>query len=198
MNRITWHWSAGTHKVSKLDRRHYHFAIDGNGVIHKGDHRPEDNLDTSTPYAAHTRGANTGNIGIALCAMHGAKESPFDPGKYPITNKQVDALVKLTAELCDTYRISVTPRTVLSHAEWQPTNGVKQRGKWDISWLPGMNGPGNPVTVGTGLRKRVLAEMQGKIPGMPNVQPIRRKGFWANLVLLIRGIVAALTGIGRK
>ncbi len=28
MKRLIWHWSAGTHTPSALDRQHYHFVID--------------------------------------------------------------------------------------------------------------------------------------------------------------------------
>ena len=191
MKRITWHWSAGTHKVSSLDKKHYHFAIDGAGVVHKGDHEPEANLDTSTAYAAHTRGANTGNIGVALCAMHNAKERPFDAGKYPITRNQENALVKLTAELCDTYKIPVTRQTVLSHAEWQPTNGVAQSGKWDISWLPGMDAPIDPVAVGDILRKRVVAEMSPPTAAAL----VKQEG---GLIAALLAFIAALFGKGKK
>ena len=158
MQRIIMHWSAGTHTVSALDRQHYHFIIDGSGVVHDGIHKPEANeRPVSGKYAAHTLNCNTGSIGVAVAAMAGAVEAPFSPGKYPITEAQVDALAGLCAHLCARYGIDVTRRTVLSHAEVQPTLKITQRGKWDIAWLPGMAKPGDPVAVGDVLRARIIA-----------------------------------------
>lgn len=160
--RIVWHWSAGTHKVSDLDRLHYHFIIAGDGAVTAGQFSPEDNISASDGrYAQHTHNANTGAIGVAVAAMSGAKEAPFTAGAWPVTEAQVTALVGLTADLCRRYGIDVTPRTVLSHAEVQPTLGIAQAGKWDIAWLPGMAKPGDPVGIGNILRGRVLHNMKG-------------------------------------
>ena len=154
--RIIWHWSAGRHTPSDLDRKHYHFIIDGQGKVHQGDIAPEANLSTADgSYAAHTRGCNTGSIGIALAAMVGAVERPFRAGPEPITPAQINALVLLTRELALKYKIPVTRETILSHAEVQPTLKIAQRGKWDIAWLPGMAAPGDPVKVGDKLRATV-------------------------------------------
>lgn len=160
LQRIILHWSAGTHTVSALDRRHYHFIIDGAGAVHTGTHKPEANeRPVSGKYAAHTLNCNTGSIGVALAAMAGAVERPFDAGKYPITADQVDALIALAARLCAQYGIPVSRKTVLSHAEVQPSLGIAQRGKWDIAWLPGMTGPSDPVTVGDRLRAAIATAM---------------------------------------
>jgi N-acetyl-anhydromuramyl-L-alanine amidase AmpD len=155
MKRIIIHWTAGTHNVSKTDKKHYHYIIGGDGVVVSGNMPVSANESTKTPYAAHTRGANTGSIGVAFAAMRGAKERPFSAGKYPITEKQVEAMTRLVADLCEQYNIPVTPQTVLSHAEVQPTLGIKQRGKWDVTWLPTMDKVGDPVDVGNALRQMV-------------------------------------------
>jgi hypothetical protein len=161
--RIILHWTAGTHVVSETDRSHYHFIVGGDGSVIEGKHKPEANISTSDgAYAAHTRGCNTGSIGVAVAGMFGATEQPFNAGGFPIRQVQVDALVRLVADLCRKYGIPVTPRTVLSHAEVQPTLGITQAGKWDISWLPGMTLPGNPVTVGDTIRHRISIAMLGK------------------------------------
>jgi N-acetyl-anhydromuramyl-L-alanine amidase AmpD len=161
MNRIVWHWTGGAHKANASDKRHYHFIIEGDGTVVSGNHPPEANATIRNPqngntYAAHTRGLNTGSIGIAIAAMRGATERPFSAGPSPITPAQVDALVALTARLCGQYAIPVQRDTVLSHAEVQPTLKVGQRGKWDITWLPNMARVGDPVAVGDGLRDRVI------------------------------------------
>lgn len=159
MKRIIWHWTAGTHNVSDLDRKHYHFIIDGEGTVHDGYYLPEANRSTRDGhYAAHTRALNTGSIGVAVAAMANAQERPFNAGRYPITEAQIEALALLSADLGKTYNIPVKRNTMLSHAEVQPTLGVKQRGKWDITWLPDMPHPSSPIVVGDKLRKMVSKE----------------------------------------
>lgn len=137
INRIIVHWTAGGHKASGLDRSHYHLLIDGAGELIRG--VPTISLNDArgvkTGYAAHTLNGNTGSIGVSLCCMAGAVESPFKPGTAPMTRVQWEALPAVLAALCRRYSIPVTPRTVLSHAEVQNTLGIKQRGKWDISRL---------------------------------------------------------------
>ncbi|SDL37521.1 peptidoglycan recognition protein family protein [Paracoccus chinensis] len=168
MKRIIIHWSAGGHTVSALDRQHYHYIVDDDGDVHAGIHPPEANRGplVSGRYAAHTLNCNTGSIGVAFAAMAGAVERPFSAGRYPITPAQVDAMAALCAELCRQYNIPVSRKTVLTHAEVQPTLGITQRGKWDVTWLPGMSGPGAPVAVGDMLRARVLAEL-APVPQVP-------------------------------
>ncbi len=112
-------------------------------------------------------------IGIAftaVAAMAGAVERPFSAGKHPITPAQVDALIKLVRDLCRGYGIPVTRETVLSHAEVQPTLGIKQRGKWDIAWLPGYAAPVNPVRVGDDMRARI-GNAAKPAPRKPVVDP---------------------------
>jgi hypothetical protein len=158
VKRVIFHWTAGGNTPSNLDKGHYHFLIDGAGNVHKGTHPVEANRKpVKGKYAAHTLNCNTGSIGVAVCAMAGAVERPFNAGSAPITPAQVKALAGLLRDLCAQYKIPVTRETVLSHAEVQPTLGIKQRGKWDIAWLPGMKGPGDPVAVGDKIRAMVKA-----------------------------------------
>ena len=157
MKRIIIHWTAGPHTPTGLDKQHYHKIIDGQGGVHDGVHPISANAGPlkSGAYAAHTLNCNTGSIGVALAAMAGAQERPFKAGKYPITPAQESTLTRLLVDLCDEYRIPITRETVLTHAEVQPTLGIKQKGKWDIAWLLGMTQPGDPVTVGDLIRNRV-------------------------------------------
>lgn len=162
LNGIVFHWTAGASKASGLDRTHYHFLVQGDGTIVPGTHKPEANINCADrDYAAHTLGANTGRIGVAACGMMGAVERPFNAGPAPINWPQINALCGLLAHLCRTYGIPVTRQTVLSHAEVQPTLGIKQKGKWDIAWLPGMAAVGNPVEIGDRIRADVLKLMKG-------------------------------------
>ncbi len=158
LSRIIMHWTAGADGVNDLERNHYHVIVDRLGKVFMGALKPEANESCRDGrYAAHTRALNTGSIGVAMDAMAGAKESPFDPGKYPITKAQVTAFTSVIADLCETYKIPVTRQTVLTHAEVQPTLKIRQRNKWDITWLPGMDRPGNPLEVGDKLRELIKA-----------------------------------------
>ncbi len=83
MKRIILHWTAGAHNASALDKEH--FVIEGDGNIVRGDHTIDDNVSTADDdYAAHTRRTNTKSIGVSVCCMAGARESPFKPGPFPM------------------------------------------------------------------------------------------------------------------
>lgn len=160
LHRIHLHWTAGAYGDIALERRAYHLLIlhDGRSVM--GDHAPEANANTSDGrYAPHTRACNSGSIGVSLDAMGGAVQSPFNPGKYPITEIQLDRMAKEVANLCETYDIPVTKWSVLTHAEIQPTLGIRQKWKWDITWLPGMHRPGDPIEVGDRIRDMIKAKL---------------------------------------
>jgi N-acetyl-anhydromuramyl-L-alanine amidase AmpD len=138
MRRIIAHWTAGSHQASKTDREHYHFIWNGDGKIVKGDRPVTANESTADNdgYAAHTKNCNSGSIGTSVACMAGAKESPFDPGLYPMTKEQWDRMCRGIAQLCTFYNIPVTDETVLSHAEVEGTLKIDQNGKWDFTRLP--------------------------------------------------------------
>ena len=162
MDRIVMHWSAGNGTVSDLEKKHYHFIVASDGTVVPGSHSVEDNIPPlkSGSYAAHTWKLNSNSIGVAVSAMAGATERPWSPGRSPITKDQVEALARLVASLSIMYGIKVTPETVLTHAEVQPTLGVTQRAKWDITWLPGMVKPQAPRVVGDILRTQIKKELR--------------------------------------
>lgn len=167
MKRIILHWTAGADGVTPLEQDHYNFIIGRDGTVTNGKFPPEaqtaDNVRRGSGfYAAHTLNCNTDSIGVSLDAMAGAVERPFTTGPYPITEIQLAAMAKLVADLCIKYRILVSKSTVLSHAEVQPTLGIAQRQKWDISWIPGMDAPGDPVAVGAVLRRMISNEVANR------------------------------------
>lgn len=157
MARIIFHWTAGAHTPSDLDKSHYHILIDSTGKLVRG--KPTIDLNSlpkaKAGYAAHTLNCNTGSIGVSLCGMAGAVERPFDPGKSPITPEQWAALIQVCADLCGHYEIPVSPKTVLSHAEVQVNLGIKQKGKWDIAILPFNRTFDTAAKVGAELRANV-------------------------------------------
>lgn len=166
MKRIQIHWTAGAHKANSVDRKSYHRLIEGDGNIVIGDHPISSNVPPlrRNEYAAHTWSANSYAIGVAMCGMRGAVERPFNPGPSPLLQDQVSAMVYLVADLAQEYDIDITRETVLTHAEVQRTLGIKQRSKWDVMWLPGMDAPGDPIEVGDELRARIRAAMGSRRP----------------------------------
>jgi len=162
MTRIIFHWTAGGAEASALDRKHYHLLIEADGNLVRGDLPIDANAGPIRGnYAAHTRNANTGAIGVALCGMHKAQERPFDPGPKPITKDQWDALVDLLATLCRRYGIAPKADAVLSHAEVEPVLGIKQRGKWDIARLPWDESYASGASIGARLRGEVRSALAG-------------------------------------
>lgn len=134
MKRIIIHWTGGTNQPNTIDFEHYHYLINGDGLIIKGKYKPEDNLNCKDgKYAAHTEMGNTGSIGVALCGMKGYTEN--GDTSYPLTLKQCLEAFKLIAKLCKEYHIPVAPKTVLTHYEFDCNRGKPGR-KIDIIYLP--------------------------------------------------------------
>jgi hypothetical protein len=140
MARVVLHWTAGTHKASGLDKAHYHVLIEGDGAVVIGDHPIDANAKPARPVRAnHTRNLNTGSIGVSLCCMLNAVERPFKAGAFPMTIAQWQVAAEVVAELCERYRIPVTPRSVIAHGEVEAVLGIKQLQKWDplvLPWTP--------------------------------------------------------------
>ena len=137
MKRIIIHWTAGTNQPNSTDYQHYHYLINGDGLVVKGKYDIQDNINCSDKkYAAHTGGGNTGSIGVAVCGMLGYKNSK-NVGRFPLTSVQCERMYKLVAELCKKYNIPITPETVLTHYEFgQSHPKTTSFGKIDITWLP--------------------------------------------------------------
>jgi peptidoglycan hydrolase-like protein with peptidoglycan-binding domain len=148
LTRIHLHWTGGGHTANATDRKSYHVVIEGSGkeiICH-----PE------AARLAHTLNANGGAIGISMACMAGAVERPFSWGSAPMTTAQIHGMAKAAARLALQYDIPITPYSVLTHAEVQPTLGITQRNKWDINVIPGMPQPGNPNAVGDRIRQIIL------------------------------------------
>lgn len=153
ITRIHWHWTAGGHKANATDMRAYHVLFEGDGKVI----RAQADLKVSR---SHTLNANSGAIGLSMCCMAGAQERPFKAGDAAMTSKQLYALVQETARLCRLYDIPVSRWSTLSHAEVQPSLGIAQKQKWDITWLPGVGDPKDPIAVGDMIRAMVLTELK--------------------------------------
>lgn len=137
MKRIIIHWTAGTLQPNNVDYQHYHYLINGDGLVIKGKYRPEDNLNCNDGiYAQHCGGGNTGSIGIAVCGMLGYKNRQ-QAGNYLLTKIQCEKLFSEVANLCKKYNIKITPDTVLTHYEFGKKHpNTSSAGKIDIIYLP--------------------------------------------------------------
>lgn len=137
MKRIIIHWTGGTNQPNGTDYLHYHYLINGDGLVTLGKFKPEDNENCQDgKYAQHTGGGNTGSIGVSMCGMLGFKSSK-DVGKYPLTKKQCESCFKKVAEICKQYKIPVTAQTVMTHYEFGKSHPqTSSAGKIDIIYLP--------------------------------------------------------------
>lgn len=157
VSRLIVHWTAGAGFPSPEDKEAYHILLDRVGHVHRGEHSISDNVNTADgDYAAHTRGLNTGSIGLALCGMAGANQEPFAPGRYPLTAVQWNAALLAAADLCERYRLLPVRDQLLMHCEVERFLGVKQSSKWDVSirsWQPPARWA--TTTPGEELRARV-------------------------------------------
>ena len=170
MKRIHVHWTAGAHKANNTDMNAYHVLIEGDGNLVRGNKSIAANAPGSglTP-ASHTKNANTGAIAVSICAMSGAKESPFSSGPYPLLQVQWDTMTKVVAELAKRYHILVTRQTILTHAEVQPTLGIKQNKKWDINHLSFTDAFVGHYPIGDEMRRRVAIELDGLKPKITEI-----------------------------
>jgi hypothetical protein len=173
---VVLHWTGGTNSVSNLDLKHYHFIIPGSCQVQRGYHSIPDNQNlTDGKYAAHVKGFNAymgkAVIGVSLCGMFGAKESPFNPGNYPITEDQWKCAALVVADLCERYGIAVDDRHVLQHGEVQEKRNRPQNGKWDcnkVPWSPQLTKPA--VCNGfRGLVQAALNDSQPQVPTFPTL-----------------------------
>lgn len=185
MERIIIHWTAGAYKANGLDKDHYHILIEGDGNLIRGKNPITANQSPiKGSYAAHTLNCNSGSIGVSMCCMAGATESPANDGKYPLTAEQFGVMIEVVAQLAKRYGIPVTPQTILTHAEVQPNLGIKQKGKWDITRLPFKPSVKGAKAVGDLIRAEVSKRL-GKVtkaepakPAVPSMNDPFRPGVY--------------------
>ena len=182
MQRIVLHHTAGGLVPSAFDKLHYHRLVDGDGIVHDGLHPISANAPgkalSAGKYAAHTRGLNTGSIGVSMACMANAQWSdPRACRSFP-TPVQVEAMIAEVARLCRAYSIPVERRTVLSHAEVQTTLGIAQAGKWDFDYDPfGILDSRDPLRIGDMIRDRIHAALGDVEPLAPRgPMPVIRRG----------------------
>lgn len=173
MKRIHLHWTGGKYSANFTDRNAYHILIEGDGQVVRGNKSIAANASGGKNPACHTKNANTGAIGVSMCCMDGAKESPYTPGNYPMTQVQWDKAIEVIATLARHYSIVVTPVTILTHAEVQPNLGIPQNNKWDIICLPFDSNKIVGCRVIGDLMRRNIAKLLDKVdaPTVPHSLP---------------------------
>lgn len=156
---VVWHWTAGANGLIALEKDAYNFLHDTKGNTYDGNSTIAEQVMYDWRQgigASHTKSMNTGWIGQSIDAMAGAKQTnPITWGSHPITWEGIDAMLEHTADLHREYGFPISQWTTLSHAEVQPTLGIKQRWKWDYTVLPGDTKSRHPVEVGNVLRDRL-------------------------------------------
>lgn len=143
MKRIIIHWTAGRLQPNATDYQHYHYLINGDGIVIKGKFPVSANEKCKTDarnnalYAAHCGGGNTGSIGVAMCGMYTPKNTDFRNSPDALTKKQCESCFSLIAELCKAYNIPIEKNTVLTHYEFGLSHPkTSSAGKIDIVYLP--------------------------------------------------------------
>lgn len=163
LHRVQWHWSASKYAVTAFDLKHYNVVHDFEGNTYDGGARPEHqaNYDWRRGVGvSHTKNANTGAIGECVVAMHGATGWPLNQGDFPLTWEGIDAMLRSSIDHHHNFDIPITPYSMLSHAEVEPTLGIAQSGKWDYMTLPDGTKIMDPVECGDFLRERMRNMMQ--------------------------------------
>ncbi len=155
LKKICLHWTAGSNKPCETDLNAYHFLFDGVGKEYTGKFTPEDNINClDGKYAKHCGGGNTDCIGISCCGMYGFNLKN-KKAKYPLSQKQVEAMCKKSAELCLKYAIEVTEQTVFTHFEFGRTHTkTSSAGKIDFTYLPFLPNLA-PDKIGSYLRNKI-------------------------------------------
>ncbi len=138
---IYTHWSA--HDYGSVFPA-YHFCVamlPSGTIVVVNTHDVRENMrdvyeGPALPYAQHTRNRNSFALGIAVMAMEGA--TPFDFGRFPLTEELVDAVCSVGARLAAFYDVPVDADHVMSHAEAALRDGYFGTGKeqrWDVARL---------------------------------------------------------------
>lgn len=156
LNKITLHWTGGRNKPSSHELECYHFLIDSDGNIYKGNYAPEDNINVSNgKYAKHCGGGNTNNIGIAFCGCYVPNGTPVKYTQFPLTRVQLEAGFQLCAKLCKKYNIPITKQTAFTHYEFGLSHpNTSSAGKIDITYMHPFPAE-NKQTCGNFIRSKV-------------------------------------------
>lgn len=171
--RCTLHHTVGRYEQFFND---YHYMIAYNpktkqAYVKKGIYKPEDNDNTGDgKYAPHCALANTGNIGVAICANLNYDFKTNTSPTYPITAQQIELAFYVLAELCVKYNINVNE--VQTHYE-RDRKLKKPSGKVDIIFIPSYpKETANKEDVGNFIRNKVRWYIVNKVKNKNNLKYI--------------------------
>lgn len=191
-NRITCHHTGGGYRPSADDLRAYHISIDGDGQRHQGIYPLDANAAgkalRNRSYYPHTWKLNSANFGIAICSMvKGVWGSPRSTAAYP-RPVQVEAMIEEVALRCREFAIKPSREHTLSHAEVEPTLGIKQKNKWDFDYQIRTVTERNPVSIFDEIRQEVTWKLGGAVlMPPPVVRPLVRQGSTGKHVADLQG-----------
>lgn len=131
---IILHWTAGWYHSYFPDD--YHIEIGEHGEILLS-------TDDLSEVLAHTWKLNRGSVGVSLCCCVYATTE--DLGEEPPTHEQIEMLAQVTAVLCESLWLTISPEYVMTHGEaadnedlyddddlYGPRNGCE---RWDLEFL---------------------------------------------------------------
>jgi hypothetical protein len=130
---VVYHWSAGRYSTWFP---HYHVCIlgppqDGRVLI---THPFQNNLrqiKAGDTYAAHTLKRNSYRLAVSVMAMYGATMG--NPGAFPVTPRQIEAICAVGGLIVARYNLVVTTQ-VRTHYEWAVDDGYYPN-RWDLMGL---------------------------------------------------------------
>lgn len=181
INRIVWHHTGGGYKPNATDMKSYPRLVNGDGEVVNGNHPILANSAgrklTKGTYSPHTLNLNSGSGAISVCSMVGGVwDNPQASKAFP-RPVQIDALIDETVRLCREFGVTPDREHVLSHAEVEPTLGVKQKNKWDFDYQIRKTGGRNPIAIGDELRQEVRLKL-GSRPVVEQQAPAARPTIW--------------------
>lgn len=180
-NRITAHHTGGGYSPNATDLAAYPLCIDGDGKVHQGKLPLSANAAgqklVAGHYYPHTWKLNSGNFGISICSMGGGKWDNPRGSRYFPRQVQVDALISEMARRCREFGIAPSRQHTLTHAEVEPTLGVKQKQKWDFDYQIRQVSARDPVAIGDELRQELVLQLRGQpLTAPPVSRPELRQG----------------------
>jgi hypothetical protein len=139
IDHIYSHWSAHDY-VSVFPA--YHFCVveqAGGELVVVNTHDVRENMrdvysGPEADYAKHTRNRNSYALGISVMAMEGA--TPQDFGRYPLTEKLVEGLCIVGAQLAAFHGVPIDADHIMTHAEAALRDGyfgTAEAQRWDLA-----------------------------------------------------------------
>ena len=170
MYRIVMCWSMSDNEFTRIDKNRYHFVVDQDGNVIRGNFDVSDNFEINHnekprgTYATPTNGLNDNTISIAMLGMKDYKveNEKIVVGEYPINKRQYVVFCMLAYHLSNLYGVIVDLEALITKSEIEAVLKKKQKpGTCDFKFLPFdkkwnvINK--NPTIVGKKIRDDIFA-----------------------------------------